>query len=1339
MLIDEYFEYCNKYKATIKDCVVLIQVGDFFEIYGVPETKEGEDIFKLCSIMEIENSLKKKVTTTKTKSQPYMAGFPLYCINKYSEILTNNNYTVIVIEQTTPAPNPKREVTKIISPSLNINNSYSSNNFLLTIYFTSINFNKNNFLMASLSYIDVITNESFIYECVEHDTQLNLEEIIKIINLTIKPTEIVIFTDSNTKTNIEFIGFIKDFINNLPHICIHDKTCIDINENYFKLAYQKSILEKVYKNIGLLSVIEFLNLNKRPLSVISFCYLIQFIYEHSEKLLEGIQKPEIIDNDKYMLLINNVVQNLNIISSENKSGKKSSLISLLNNCKTLIGKRYFKKILLNPITDIETINIRYDMIDFFKCNKLYDDVRDHLTKISDLERLFKRIRFKNLHPYELLAIHNSFLSIVSITNILISREYDEIYLEWNTFDTELLEDCMKFYTEKFDFSKINKLFLDNISENIFLRGVYEDIDNIQDEIKSLENMFENICLCLNQGNEEADEFKLKKNTDNIKTIYITKCRYEKLSKNKEIIRNINLLFKKSNNTIVNKLTFEDFEYKPLTPNNKKDYRMIFTEMDKNQLKLSRLEIKMKKKIIELYFENLTYFVETYEKLFTIITKFISLVDLYSLLHLKKSSLISLLNNCKTLIGKRYFKKILLNPITDIETINIRYDMIDFFKCNKLYDDVRDHLTKISDLERLFKRIRFKNLHPYELLAIHNSFLSIVSITNILISREYDEIYLEWNTFDTELLEDCMKFYTEKFDFSKINKLFLDNISENIFLRGVYEDIDNIQDEIKSLENMFENICLCLNQGNEEADEFKLKKNTDNIKTIYITKCRYEKLSKNKEIIRNINLLFKKSNNTIVNKLTFEDFEYKPLTPNNKKDYRMIFTEMDKNQLKLSRLEIKMKKKIIELYFENLTYFVETYEKLFTIITKFISLVDLYSCNAKNSIDYVYNRPIISETSDNSFISAKNIRHPLIEVIQTSIPYIANDVEIGTKNNNGILLYGLNSSGKSSYMKSIGMNLIMAQAGMFVSSENFTYYPYKHLFSRMPSGDNLFEGKSTYVCEITELRTILKRSTCRSLVIGDELCSGTEVTSAIAIIAAGINKLAKIGCSFIFASHLHELCDIECIKKIENMNIYHLSVEFDKINNCLVYDRKLKKGNGDTLYGLEIAKSLGLPEDFLSFAEEVRKDYINISKNFVEPKVSNYSSEVYMDKCSICDNKVSEDTNHIIEQKFADENGLILSEQIHKNRKSNLMPVCKYCHNKITNKQIYVDGFEQTSMGIKLKFENKLYIDTDEEKNIKIEIQNLRNKGYSFNKILETVKKEKKDITLYKIKKLLKEK
>ena len=191
---------------------------------------------------------------------------------------------------------------------------------------------------------------------------------------------------------------------------------------------------------------------------------------------------------------------------------------------------------------------------------------------------------------------------------------------------------------------------------------------------------------------------------------------------------------------------------------------------------------------------------------------------------------------------------------------------------------------------------------------------------------------------------------------------------------------------------------------------------------------------------------------------------------------------------------------------------------------------------------------------------------------------------------GMLLYGTNAVGKTSFIKSIGIAIIMAQAGMFVPCETFSFYPYQYLFTRILGNDNIFKGLSTFAVEMCELRTILKYATKNSIILGDELCSGTESTSALSIFVTSLEKLHKIDSSFLFATHFHEILEYQELKDLKNIKISHMSVVFDKQKNKLIYDRKLKEGPGEAMYGLEVCKALSMPDDFIERAYKIRNKY-----------------------------------------------------------------------------------------------------------------------------------------------------
>jgi DNA mismatch repair protein MutS len=335
------------------------------------------------------------------------------------------------------------------------------------------------------------------------------------------------------------------------------------------------------------------------------------------------------------------------------------------------------------------------------------------------------------------------------------------------------------------------------------------------------------------------------------------------------------------------------------------------------------------------------------------------------------------------------------------------------------------------------------------------------------------------------------------------------------------------------------------------------------------------------------------------------------------------------------------------------------------ISQFIAHIDVCYARTYNAVKYNYCKPIINnelcENTTKSYVNFKKIRHCLIEHLNTSELYVTNDLSIGS-NTNGILLYGTNAVGKTSFIKSLGIAIIMAQAGMYVPCEEFTYYPYEYLFTRILGNDNIFKGLSTFAVEMSELRTILKSATSRSIILGDELCSGTETTSALSIFVASLERLHTLESTFLFATHFHEVLEYEEVKNLSKMKIYHMSVLYDYNQNTLIYDRKLREGSGDSMYGLEVCKSLALPDDFIERAYSIRNKYNKSNVSILEAKKSRYNSNKLRGMCELCNIYESTEVHHLQFQKNA-KNGIINGE-FNKNHKANLINICEACHQKI---------------------------------------------------------------------------
>jgi DNA mismatch repair protein MutS len=301
--------------------------------------------------------------------------------------------------------------------------------------------------------------------------------------------------------------------------------------------------------------------------------------------------------------------------------------------------------------------------------------------------------------------------------------------------------------------------------------------------------------------------------------------------------------------------------------------------------------------------------------------------------------------------------------------------------------------------------------------------------------------------------------------------------------------------------------------------------------------------------------------------------------------------------------------------------------------------------------------------------------------------VANDISLGTNSIDGVLLYGTNAVGKTSFIKSIGISIIMAQSGLFVPCSNFVYKPYNYIFTRIIGNDNIFKGLSTFAVEMSELRTILRLADDNSLILGDELCSGTENTSAISIFVAGIQRLYRIKSSFIFATHLHEIVDYEEITSLKSVVLKHMAVVYDKQQDLLIYDRKLRDGPGNNMYGLEVCKSLSLPDDFLEAAYNIRMKYNPGTGSMLSLSSSHFNAKKIMNLCEQCGINMGTEVHHLQFQNMANDDNIIINEDgssFHKNNLANLATLCEACHDKI-HKQNTPGKKVKTSKGYQIHF------------------------------------------------------
>jgi DNA mismatch repair protein MutS len=648
------------------------------------------------------------------------------------------------------------------------------------------------------------------------------------------------------------------------------------------------------------------------------------------------------------------------------------------------------------------------------------------------------------------------------------------------------------------------------------------------------------------------------------------------------------------------------------------------------------------------------------------------------------TLLKLIDKTATAFGKRLLKERLLNPICDKSILEERYNLSE--KLLPSLNKFEAHLKQIYDLERLSRRIKLKRLHPVELTYIETSLEASIHLFNDI---KKEGLYL-----DSKILDDIqeMKLMLNRtFNLSISARFRIEQINDNIFSLGVYPNIDDIVNsqsiEFKKLEIVKKHI--------ESLFEVDKKNKTEFVAINYLdSEGYYLSLTKNRFTL--IEKSLKESFVTIGKKhYFFKDFIYKHLK-NSVKIYSSLFDEVthnyEANQVKLISL-------VKEKYIESLEIIDKQYSNLFERLIETIANIDVAISNGKCAKSMNLIRPKIES---GNFYEAVGLRHPIIEANSENGIYIPNDVYLGdnnkTKHNHitlnasdgesvyGVLLYGINSSGKSSLMKSIGISIIMAQAGFFVPAIELRFGLYDKLFTRIVSKDNLYKGLSTFSVEMMELKNIFNRANEKSLILGDEISQGTETESALAIVSSAILKLISLKSTFIFATHLHQLKNISQLQHLNSLIFLHLGIKYNEENDRLIYNRVLQLGMGDSLYGLEFAKSLHMDEQFLSMAHKIRASIISSHsdiQDIKELKRSRYNKNLIISKCALCKDRVDE-VHHINEQKDANEDGYI--DHFHKNHKYNLIPLCKKHHKMVHDGKIVISGFIMTNEGLKLHYQ-----------------------------------------------------
>jgi DNA mismatch repair protein MutS len=660
---------------------------------------------------------------------------------------------------------------------------------------------------------------------------------------------------------------------------------------------------------------------------------------------------------------------------------------------------------------------------------------------------------------------------------------------------------------------------------------------------------------------------------------------------------------------------------------------------------------------------------------------------------KFSCISHLLNECFTPMGKRQFSYLLMHPSFDVAFLQKEYDIMELFMTSKLdihCEFLSVHLSTIKDISKWIRQILFKKMPPKTILQLHETICTIVDIYTTLHPKEKEEKellqYLQpANTSLSDACHSVQQFIEKNIDLTLAQEVdTMQSFETNFILGGIDAELDEKAQQLKDNENKLAAVIDYFN-GLIEKREKKSGKSTEYVKlweteknnfSILLTqrRCKLleEALPEREEIV---SLMYNKEegnkregNKHFDFRIGQKRFTYDKQTASNYSISDPQIFSLCKN---ISALKITLKTLITKVYHGFLEKFDDYYGPL-DVIVKYIIQVDILYTKCSLAKKYKYCKPQLVTSREKSFVNAKGLRHCLLERFSLDELYVTNDIVLGAEETDGILLYGTNAVGKTTIIKALGIAVILAQAGMYVPCTSFVYAPYHSILTRIIGNDNIFKGLSTFAVEMSELRTIFQLCDPHSLILGDELCSGTETQSAISIFVAGIQKIYANQSSFLFATHLHEIVDYEEIQCLERVKLKHMSVVYNKERDELVYQRKIQEGSGDKTYGLEVCKSLGLPRDFMEAAYEIRNKYhTNHSPSVLSFKTSKYNASKIVGICEKCGKKRGTEVHHVEPQKKAGADGYILTPNatFHKNALANLKTLCEACHHKEHTKRI----------------------------------------------------------------------
>lgn len=514
------------------------------------------------------------------------------------------------------------------------------------------------------------------------------------------------------------------------------------------------------------------------------------------------------------------------------------------------------------------------------------------------------------------------------------------------------------------------------------------------------------------------------------------------------------------------------------------------------------------------------------------------------------SLLWVLDKTQTAMGARLLNNSIIYPFSRKEEIDYRLDGVEeLFNSTVVRLGLIDLLKGVRDIERLAGKVSNNNIMPKDCIALAAS-LSVVP-----------NIKFQLTGFTSKIIGDISADLLDLSDLADLIKRAINEKAPAQMKDGGYINV-GYNSKLDELRNVKENGSrMILEMETRERD-------TTGIRTLKIHFNRvfgyYIEVSKS---FKDSVPLHYQRRQTLSNAERYSTEELK---------------ELESKILGSEELSLKLE---AQLYEEIKSILAERIDDLKRIASA-IALLDLIISFAEVAKTKRYVRPIITE-SDSPLI-IKEGRHPVVEAISKE-RFIPNDTLLDEGDNRTMIITGPNMAGKSTYMRQTAIITIMAHLGSFVPAKSAQIPIIDRVFTRVGASDNLISDQSTFMVEMIEVASILRNATKNSLLILDEVGRGTSTYDGLSIAWAVIEHLTeKIGAKTMFATHYHELTDLEA--KLDGVKNYKISVK--EINGGVVFLRKILRGGANRSFGIEVASLAGIPSAVTDRAKSILKHIEN---------------------------------------------------------------------------------------------------------------------------------------------------